>query len=703
MSRYTIEGETLTGIADAIREMRHEKDELTPAQMEAKIRATKLGIPVSISIHTDPDTGKWVRPAEYPDLDVLAEQIGDDEECVYMTYDLRKIPDNPWIGIYGRCSSSGKTIHFERGHIENGAFVVDEAHPVSNITYTYFRQPLDSTNGDIQIWRMRSTDHITRYGFCTDLSTSAKSRYNMYQPCVERVGNLPYLTTLHPDSNGPTYNANYVSYTTLWLERDALVVGNLSVVTDISYAWAYSYSLQEIDFSKWTNTENWRPTTLQAIFSYCMSLRSVDLSGWEVANWKISTIREAFSYCICLKELDLSSWATASWKVTSLYYTWLYCINIEKLNVSGWDTSNWAVTSLTSAWSSCYSLKQLDLSGWNTSNWAVTSLSNTWAYCYSLASLNVSGWNTSNWAVTTLANLFYYDMNIQNLDLNNWDTSGWAVTTMNGSFYYCVSLKTLGISEWNTINWIVNNFSSVFIGCYSLKYIDIGAWNTSNWEVTILNSAFQDCRSLKSLDLSRWDTSNWVVTNLNSFCSGCYSLESVDVSTWDTSNWAVTSIQSLFSAWYSLEHLNINTWDTSNWTITSFYYLVANCRNLRSFDISAWDTSKFAVTDTRSIVSDTFNLESLKLPSGNWAVNSTNVNAAPTNSRMIRSVSGLKVFTNHSYANCFLLTPDSLAQILIDLPTVTAARTITLGVNNRNKLTAEQIAVATQKGWTVAA
>lgn len=36
------------------------------------------------------------------------------------------------------------------------------------------------------------------------------------------------------------------------------------------------------------------------------------------------------------------------------------------------------------------------------------------------------------------------------------------------------------------------------------------------------------------------------------------------------------------------------------------------------------------------------------------------------------------------------------------LPTVTSTKTITIGTINIRKLTAEQIAIATNKGWTVA-
>ena len=48
-----------------------------------------------------------------------------------------------------------------------------------------------------------------------------------------------------------------------------------------------------------------------------------------------------------------------------------------------------------------------------------------------------------------------------------------------------------------------------------------------------------------------------------------------------------------------------------------------------------------------------------------------------------------------------MLDHDSLTATLGRLPTVTN-QTITLGQTNKLKLTAAEIAVATQKGWTVA-
>lgn len=48
------------------------------------------------------------------------------------------------------------------------------------------------------------------------------------------------------------------------------------------------------------------------------------------------------------------------------------------------------------------------------------------------------------------------------------------------------------------------------------------------------------------------------------------------------------------------------------------------------------------------------------------------------------------------------LTVDSLVNILNALPTANGSRTVTIGSTNKNKLSAAQLAIATDKGWTVA-
>lgn len=538
MSKYLIDETTMSGIADAVRDMRHEKAKMTPAQIEAKIRATRLGIPITISNHINPETGKWERPAEWPDIDALAAKLSDTDECVYLTYDLRKTPGYGWIGIYVQNNTNNTPFWIERGHIEDDEFIADESHEQISINSNaatstrYFRQALDETYGEIQLWRVRSESHIERLGFATNSTTNAECFQQNMQPCVDRAGNLPYCTNLTSTINT---SANNNCMGTIWLEHDALIPSKLSNVTTLAYCW-----------------------------------------------------------------------------------------------------------------NNCFSLQSLDLSGWDTSGWAVTSLAGCWASCYSL----------------------------QSLDLSEWDTSKWAVTTLAGCFNACLSLQSLDVSSWDTSKWAVTSLSSCFNECYSLQSLDLNSWDTSGWAVNTLASCWANCYSLHSLDLSNWNTSDWAVTTLYSCWFTCYSLRSLDVNSWNTSNWAVTTLYNCFNSCYSLQSLDLSSWDTSGWT----------------------------VTDTRTMFNKNHALKTAILPESIGVLSSQTSNVAQhiPNTKNIEYFSGVLIYINHTYADAFKLTIESLVAILNRLPTVTAARTITLGQINKLKLTAEQIAIATQKGWTVA-
>ena len=527
MSLYSVTGDTMTGIADAVRNMRHEKQLMTPAQIEAKIRASRLGIPIVVSTHINPETGEWERPADWPDIDALAAQIEGDADCLYLTYDLRKTPGYGWIGIYARTADNSAWTA-TRGHVEGGAFVADES--FSTASNDYFRRALNDAEGDVQLWRIAATGHITNIGFATNSAVNADNLQNNLQPCVQRAGTLPWCVRWA----GTVGTGNTATCGgTQWMERDALVPGKNAVVTDLSSCW-----------------------------NGCYSLQSLDVSGWVTSGWAVTTLSSCWQNCYSLQSLDVSEWDTTGWAVTTLSYCWNGCYSLQSLDVSGWDTSGWAVTTLHSCWSGCYSLQSLDVSEWDTTGWAVTTLANCWQYCYSLQSLDVSEWDTTGWAVTTLSNCWQYCYSLQSLDVSEWDTTGWAVTT--------------------------------------------------------LANCWQNCYSLQSLDVSGWDTSGWTVTTLYSCWNGCYSLQSLD----GTSEWAFVAGM---------------TTNTNN----------PNLPNIEHFV-------------------------------------------------------GIPIAVNHSYNQALKLTVESLVNIIDALPTVSAARTLTLGQTNMNKLTAAQIAVATGKGWTVA-
>ena len=294
MSKYSVNASTMTGIADAVRKMRHEKTLMTPATIEAKIKASHLGIPIVVSTHMV--DGHWVRPDEYPDLNALSAQLGANEDCAYFTYDLRKTEGYGWVGQYAETADGAKW-HVERGHVASGAWVTDESHEMSS--GAYFRQDLDDAYGDVQLWRVRSEGSITKLYYVSNTDKNANNCQIGIQPCVESGGQLLHLTTLASDV---TTNASWNSKcsATQWIERDGIKRGG--AVVSLSNTFNFAYSLQEIATETW-DTTNWAVTTLASCFGYCYSLQSLDLSGWDTTNFNISAGNYRFDGCRALRSL----------------------------------------------------------------------------------------------------------------------------------------------------------------------------------------------------------------------------------------------------------------------------------------------------------------------------------------------------------------------------------------------------------------
>lgn len=461
MSTYFIDGDTMTVIADAVRDMRHETGLMTPAQIEAKIRDTSLGIPIKISNHMV--NGQWVRPQEYPDLDSIT--IPSDFDGMYLTYDLRKTPGYGWIGLYMQIDSttSGKNTYFvERGHLVNGEFVVELQYEVAR--NSYFRQPLDDTYGDIQLWRVWSKGRILRKGFCPSSATSSEALINQMQPCVECVGRLNYLNNLV----GTNASTSAIAQCTLWMEHERIACSGLKSVASMVRTWSGCYSLQSLEIEDWP-VDKWEVTAFNSVWTNCISLEKLDLSNWDVSGWAITSLADVWNGCRSLKTLNISTWDTSNLAITSLYRTWTHCTSLPSLDLSNWDTENWAVTTLNSCWHDCASLQSLDLSKWDTSNWAVTNMGYTWYRCYCLKTLNVSTWDTENWNVTSLLSTWNSCYSLEDLDMSNWDTSNWTVTDADYTFYSCYSLKSLDISDWDLSNWTVTAFTGFLGELYSLE------------------------------------------------------------------------------------------------------------------------------------------------------------------------------------------------------------------------------------------
>ncbi len=233
------------------------------------------------------------------------------------------------------------------------------------------------------------------------------------------------------------------------------------------------------------------------------------------------------------------------------------------------------------------------------------------------------------------------------------------VTNLDNSFGYCSALQELPLI--NTSN--VNSMTGTFTSCSSLKNIPL--LDTSN--VTNFNQAFAYCKNLQ--EIPELNTSNATTTygmfsdctalvtiplidtskveNMNNMFSNCYALEVIPEL--NTSN--ATTVDSMFSMCYKLNNLPLL--DFTN---------VTNAPNFLGYD---WDT-----------------------------------NMAITN---LAGFNNLKI--NFNVSNCINLTAESLTNIIneaADLTTGGWTCTLTFGTTNIEKLTEDQIAVATAKGWTIA-
>ena len=530
-------------------------------------------------------------------------------------------------------------------------------------------------------------------------------------------------------------------------------------VTDMSYMFNGCKNLTSLNVSGWDTSS---VTNMYQMFSGCSGLTSLDASGWDTSS--VTNMYQMFSGCSGLTSLDASGWDTSSVtnmgymfqscnKLTSLnvemwplndltqtainslpagnginneiyasanftvptgwtlIYTNPYDIAIYTCKVSGvlptfnTDYTGYSVEEINNGdgtyttyirtndlyimptqcsfryKTSLLSVEKLKV----TSN--VSDMSNMFYNCNSLTSLEGIGeWDTSS--VTNMGSMFYGCRNLTSLNVSNFNTSN--VTDMSNMFYSCNKLTSLDVSSFDTSK--VTNMSYMFYDCSRLTSLDLSGFNTA--KVTNMGTMFQNCNSLTSLEgIGEWDTSS--VTNMGSMFTGCSRLTSLDVSGFNTSK--VTNMSNMFYSCNKLTSLEgIGEWDTSS--VTNMSYTFYNCNNLTNLDVSSFNTSN--VTDMSSMFDSCNNLTSLDLSSFDTykVTNMSNMFSYCNNLTSLDSMMNISISLNLSNTS---LDTSSLLDVIDNLATVTTAQTLSLGTTLLAKLTEEQIAVATNKGWTV--
>lgn len=226
-------------------------------------------------------------------------------------------------------------------------------------------------------------------------------------------------------------------------------------------------------------------------------------------------------------------------------------------------------------------------------------------------------------------------------------------TNMTSLFTNCHSLTTVPSMDTSQ----VTTMFQMFANCYLLT--SVPEMNTSN--VTDMYRMFFECRSLTTVP--SMDTSK--VTNMGEMFDGCRKLSSIPPM--DTSN--VTNMSWLF--YFCKKLTSIPPIDTSN--VTNMYGMFQDCDELTS--VPEMNTSN--VTNMWYMFS--------------WCGKIADLGGFV----------GLKCDLDLSSSS--LITHNSLMNIINKAADVTASpATLTLGSTNLTKLTDEEKAIATSKGWTLA-
>ena len=718
---YSIHDDTIQGIADAVRYRTGRAGPMLTSEMIEEMNARYME-----DLELEPyagATGPWTRPADWPDLDSLGLEFTGATDFVYMTYDADA--DNANIAWHIDTSSGSATVDI--GHIESGVYVPDETDTVAS--GTNYTKSLSGYTGYVVV---RITGTITH---CYSLSvTEGELTWGpRSQPVLERIAYIPHFAYLAASASG--------SWGMWSLEREVISQGaNYGyALTSLAYAYIECFRLQSLDLSGVITP---KVTNMTYCFQRCLALPGLDLSHWDVS--KVTNFSYLFSECYSLVSLDLAGWNTGTG--TNFTYMFSNCRRLMEIRgVNNFNVTN--ATNISVMFNHCDSLKSLDVSNWDISK--ITSMSSVFAYCRSVTRFDLRGWDVSkvtNFAsafqecnsakaillpagnhatVTTFGQMFNACHSVQHLDISRLVATA-SCTNIYMMFANCWALKELDFPAW-TLTGIGNGSgtaNSMFINCYSLESIT----GISNWKFQFTNSLtsmFSGCHSLKDLDVSGWTVHK--TTSLASIFANCWSLRELDLSGWAPSA-AVTSFASMFAYCYSLKTIrgNLGSWVTSG--STSFASMFQDCNALESVpDLSGWNVAK--ATTVASMFSGCGSLRDITIKNWNLAacttiatmfrycyslrkatltgwsipkVTSTAPGVFLGDSWNLEDVDVFPMTLNHSYANCFKLTRESLLRIINSLPTVTTARTITLPAVCANRLTAAEKATLTPKKWTIA-
>lgn len=292
----------------------------------------------------------WYRPPDMPDYSSL--NLSDNEAYAFFTYDTQlPIDDSQKVATFGWTfysygnHDSNYFVNVDRGHIENGKFVIDER-ILENQNYSRQESvniPLPTDAGRFVVYRVSSNnpslDKDLLWVRMYDTTNEGMTIYARNTPCVETflyhcgghnnvAGNSlsTIYTKIYTAINSYIHGGSSEFYRKHGQAPEVIIYDNVTTASQSGYytfnglgtGCKYIYILNSnitlgrmagmfqgasgltlIDFTGTAIETN----SMANFFNGCINLRRLDLSGWSLEN--VTNMSNTFYDCSSLYELIL--------------------------------------------------------------------------------------------------------------------------------------------------------------------------------------------------------------------------------------------------------------------------------------------------------------------------------------------------------------------------------------------------------------
>lgn len=373
-----------------------------------------------------------------------------------------------------------------------------------------------------------------------------------------------------------------------------------------------------------------------------------------------------------------------------------------------WDSTS--AVSCNSAYNGNNRLQRCWLENFHPEKLKITSYASMFSACYGLADVkgleDMSGWVKSY--CTSISAMFNACFSLrQKLIVKDWDMSG--ITTMSSFCNNAPNLiEIVGMETWTQAP-LCTTAATMFSYCSNLKgTIDLSGLylgrGTANFNCSMSN-AFRGTISIDTINLNNCDFSK--VTGMGSLFqnSGCKHI------IWDTNftgaGVACLTVGSMFASSEGFEEVIIDGWDLSGCSGTNAIGNMFNYAYGTKKAIIRNCTMPTKLTDTSTSACPFYYAQNIEYIDASCIDLSLCANVymhqqfANNCTRLVEFYPPQHICKAFNLNGSSKLSHDSLVRVIANLDTVTGTTKLNLGTANLAKLTDEEKAVATGKGWTL--